>query len=118
MNSAKKDPKTGNWMIQYRYTDWQGEVHKSTKRGFKTKKEADKFYNDIVRDIRGAGIPLTKDKIYGSVSNRKRPVSVFKWVFVDLPVKVKEASGSNIETADVVGMYKIEVGVYKKNRQR
>lgn len=85
---------------------------------FKTKKEADKFYNDIVRDIRGAGIPLTKDKIYGSVSNRKRPVSVFKWVFVDLPVKVKEASGSNIETADVVGMYKIEVGVYKKNRQR
>lgn len=21
---AEKDPKTGKWLIQYRYTDWQG----------------------------------------------------------------------------------------------
>lgn len=79
-----------------------------------TRKEAEEFYNALVSDIQAAGIPLTKDKIYGGMSNRKRPVSVFKWVSVDAPVKVKEASPSNIETADVVGMYKVELGVMKK----
>lgn len=33
---AEKDPKTGKWLIQYRYTDWQGNRKKSMKRGFKT----------------------------------------------------------------------------------
>ena len=35
---AEKDKKTGKWLIQYRYTDWQGKRRKSTKRGFATKK--------------------------------------------------------------------------------
>jgi len=35
-------------------------------------------------------------------------------VSVEAPVKVKEVSPSNIETADVVGMYKVELGVKKK----
>lgn len=43
MNSAKKDPKKGTWYIQYRFTDWQGNQHKSTKRGFRTKKEAESW---------------------------------------------------------------------------
>ena len=30
------------------------------------------------------------------------------------PEKVKEAGPSNIETADVVGMYKVELSVYKR----
>lgn len=84
---------------------------------FPTKKEADQFYNEMVKDVQGAGIPLTKDKIYGGMSSRKRPVSVFKWVSIDTPVKVKEVSPSNIETADVVGMYKVELGVTKKKRK-
>ena len=29
------------WLIQYRYTDWQGKRRKSTKRGFATKREAE-----------------------------------------------------------------------------
>lgn len=29
---AEKDKKTGKWLIQYRYTDWQGKRRKSTKR--------------------------------------------------------------------------------------
>ena len=33
---AEKDKKTGKWLIQYRYTDWQGKRRKSTKRGFAT----------------------------------------------------------------------------------
>ena len=81
---------------------------------FETKNEADQFYNDLVNDICGAGIPLTKDNLYGGMSNRKKPVSVFKWVSVDAPVKVKEVSPSNIETADHVGKYKVELGVMKK----
>lgn len=84
---------------------------------FNTKSEADKFYNDLVKDIQRAGIPLTKDNIYGGMSNRKRQVSIFKWVSVVPPVKVKEVSPSNIETADVVGMYKVDLGVYKKKQR-
>ena len=45
---------------------------------FDTKNEADQFYNDLVSDIRSAGIPLTKDNIYGGMSNRRKPVPVFK----------------------------------------
>ncbi len=83
---------------------------------FETKNEADQFYNDLVNDICGAGIPLTKDNLYGGMSNRKKPVSVFKWVSVDAPVKVKEVSPSNIETADHVGKYKVELGVMKTKK--
>ena len=81
---------------------------------FNSKKEADQFYNIVVKDIQSAGIPLTKDNVYGGMSNRKKPISVFKWVYVNLPVKVKEVCPVNIETADVVGMYKVELGVYKR----
>ena len=85
---------------------------------FSTKKEADQFYNTMVNDVKSAGIPLTPDKIYGGMSNRKKPVSIFKWVSVDAPLKVKEASPSNIETADVVGMYKVELSVTKRKTRK
>ena len=81
---------------------------------FETKNEADQFYNNLVGDIRDAGIPLTKDNIYGGMSNRKKPISIFKWVSVEAPVKVKEVSPSNIETADQVGKYKVELSVMLK----
>ncbi|MDO4491942.1 MAG: site-specific integrase [Lachnospiraceae bacterium] len=48
MNRATQDPKTGKWMIQYRYTDWQGKRRKSTKRGFKTKREAEKWLREFL----------------------------------------------------------------------
>ena len=81
---------------------------------FETKKEADEFYSNLVNDIRDAGIPLVKDNIYGGMSTRKKLVSIFKWVSVDVPVKVKEVSPSNIETGNHVGKYKVELGVMKK----
>ncbi len=40
---AEKDPRTGKWLIQYRYTDWQGKRRKSMKRGFATKREAEEW---------------------------------------------------------------------------
>ena len=41
--NAKKDPNV-TWRIQYRETDWTGTKKKSQKRGFKAKKEAEKWY--------------------------------------------------------------------------
>jgi len=40
---AEKDSQTGKWFILYRYTDWQGNRKKSTKRGFKTKHDAEEW---------------------------------------------------------------------------
>ena len=81
---------------------------------FDTKVEANRFQTNLSNDIQGIGIPLTKDKIYGGLSNRTKPVSIFKWVYVSDPEIVKEDNGSNIETSKVVGKYKVELGVYKK----
>ena len=46
--TTEKDPKTGKWLIQYRYKDWTGKNRKSTKRGFKTKREAEEWYRDFL----------------------------------------------------------------------
>lgn len=45
---AEKDKKTGKWLIQYRYTDWQGNRKKSTKRGFQTKREAEEWLRSFL----------------------------------------------------------------------
>ena len=45
---AEKDKKTGKWLIQYRYTDWQGIRKKSTKRGFNTKREAEEWLRNFL----------------------------------------------------------------------
>lgn len=36
--SIHKDNATGKWRVVYRYTDWTGETHQSSKRGFPTKR--------------------------------------------------------------------------------
>lgn len=46
--TPEKDPKTVKWLIQYRYKDWTGKNRKSTKRGFKTKREAEEWYRDFL----------------------------------------------------------------------
>ena len=40
---ASKDPNTGKWKVDYAYNDWQGVRKRSTKRGFKTKREAEEW---------------------------------------------------------------------------
>ena len=47
-NEDGKDKKTGKWLIQYRYTDWQGKRRKSTKRGFATKREAEEWLRNFL----------------------------------------------------------------------
>ena len=99
------------------FADWHNDNRQWFLFYFDSKAAADRFYTNIVSDIKNAGIPLTTDKIYGGMSNRTRPVSIFKWVSVAPPVKVKEADESNINHADVVGMYVVELGVYKRKVQ-
>ncbi|HRV50817.1 MAG TPA: site-specific integrase [Saccharofermentans sp.] len=43
-NSAKRDP-NGTWHIQFRYKDWTGTIKKTSRKGFKTKKEAEEWLN-------------------------------------------------------------------------
>ena len=50
---AEKDKKTGKWLIQYRYTDWQGVRKKSTKRGFATKREAEERLRNFMMSSAG-----------------------------------------------------------------
>jgi len=45
---AEKDQKAGKWLVQYRYTDWQGNRKKSTKRGFATKREAEEWLRQFL----------------------------------------------------------------------
>lgn len=45
---AGKDSKTGKWLIQYRYKDWTGQLRKSTKRGFDTKREAEDWLRSFL----------------------------------------------------------------------
>ena len=45
---AEKDPKSGKWLIQYRYKDWTGASKKSTKRGFRTKREAEEWVRNFL----------------------------------------------------------------------
>ena len=50
---AQKDTVTGKWYIQYRYTDWQGIRKKSTKRGFKIKREAEEWLRNFLLTKQG-----------------------------------------------------------------
>lgn len=82
---------------------------------FDTRQEAQQFYTALCNDLKQVGIPLAPDKIYGGLSNRNRPVSIFKWVAVTPPAVVKEADESNIHLSEAVGKYQVEFSVYKRN---
>lgn len=74
-SSAKRDPKTGKWMIQYRFTDWRGIRKKSTKRGFCTKKEAEEWLQKFLLTQQSDINMLFGDFIdvyYQDMSNRLR----------------------------------------------
>ena len=83
---------------------------------FEAKADAERFYRNLCNDIKNVGIPLTYDKIYGGLSNRTRPVAIFKWVYVNTPEKVKIIEGANTDSPHLKGWYKVELGVYKRAR--
>lgn len=57
-NSAQKDPKTGKWLVQFRYTDWTGVTKKTTKRGFDTKKQAEEWLRNFLT-AKAADVDMT-----------------------------------------------------------
>ena len=95
------------------YVDWYDNRHWYNFY-LNTKAEADQLYNQLVKDIKNVGIPLTNDRVYGGMSNRRNPISIFKWVYVSPPTLIKEADTSNIHGEDAVGLYTVELGVYKR----
>lgn len=83
---AEKDPKTGKWLIQYRYTDWQGNRKKSMKRGFKTKREAEEWLQNFLATKQADFNMLFEDflKIYYSDMDtrlREHTMRTKKYVF-------------------------------------
>jgi integrase len=51
---AYKDEARGTWYCQFRYTDYQGKTHSTTKRGFRTKKEAVQYETDFKNRAKNA----------------------------------------------------------------
>lgn len=56
--SVYKDEKKGTWYCKFRYKDWQGNRKETTKRGFKTKREA-KEYEDRAKTVAQESVHLT-----------------------------------------------------------
>lgn len=45
--TAYKDEKRGTWFANFRYKDWRGESKQESKRGFRTKREAQAWERDF-----------------------------------------------------------------------
>lgn len=43
-----KDDKTASWFCKFYFKDWQGDRHQTTKRGFKTKRDALRWQADFI----------------------------------------------------------------------
>ena len=47
--AAFKNKENGTWYVQFRYTDWKGERQQKLKRGFSTKREAQEWEREFLR---------------------------------------------------------------------
>ena len=47
-----KESDSNTWRSQFYYTDWTGKKHKKNKRGFKTKREAQQYEAEFVKQAR------------------------------------------------------------------
>ena len=61
--SIHKDNATGKWRVVYRYTDWTGETHQSSKRGFSTKREAQMWERELLLK-KEAKLDMTFESFY------------------------------------------------------
>lgn len=106
-NSATKDPKTGKWLVQFRYTDWTGQSKKTTKRGFDTKREAEEWLRNFLT-AKAADVDMTfgnlVDLYFDDLGRRLREYTLRnKHYLIDgkiLPY-FKDKSISKITSADV-----------------
>lgn len=49
--TAYKDEKRGTWFANFRYKDWRGESKQKSKRGFRTKRDAQAWERDFKRKM-------------------------------------------------------------------
>ena len=118
---AEKDKNTGKWLIQFRYTNWQGERKKTTKRGFNTKREAEEWVRSFLMSQQ-ADFNMNFEefvKIYrADVENRIRPTTgETKDNIIDkkiLPYFGKKSVNS-ITAADIRNWQNIMMSLRKKN---
>ena len=118
---AEKDKNTGKWLIQFRYTNWQGERKKTTKRGFNTKREAEEWVRNFLMSQQ-ADFNMNFEefvKIYrADVENRIRPTTgETKDNIIDkkiLPYFGKKSVNS-ITAADIRNWQNIMMSLRKKN---
>ena len=61
--SIHKDNATGKWRVVYCYTDWTGETHQSSKRGFPTKREAQMWERELLLK-KEAKLDMTFESFY------------------------------------------------------
>jgi len=105
---AEKDPTTGNWLMQYRYTDSQGNRRKSTKRGFKTKRDAENWLREFLLTQDGS-LDMRLDDFahqiyFPDLTNRLRENTIRTKLYI-YDDKIKNQLGhrriSEITTADI-----------------
>ena len=70
--SVYKDTKNNTWKVYYRFTDWQGKVHQSTKRGFPTKREALAWEREQLHKVE-ADLDMTFESFIDTYSRYEEP---------------------------------------------
>lgn len=76
--AAYYDEKHKTWYCKFRYTDWQGNSKSTSKRGFKTKKEALKYEADkkeSAKEVPTMGMKNLADEFLADYKIRRKPNS-------------------------------------------
>ena len=75
--SVYKDTKSNTWKVYYRFTDWQGKVHQSTKRGFPTKREAIAWEREQLHKVE-ADLDMTFESFIDTYTADMRRPALFR----------------------------------------
>lgn len=78
--NPKRDSKTGKWMIQFWYKDALGENKKTTKRGFSSKHEAEKWYFNFKLAMQGNNQMLFSDFLSDYINDLKNSIRENTWI--------------------------------------
>ena len=105
--NLSKDKKTGKWLCQFYYTDWQGVKKKKFKRGFRTKSEAEQWAMEFLQKQQN-DLDMRFDKFielyYGDMENRLRESTMrTKKYIIDLKILpyFGQKSMNDIKASDV-----------------
>lgn len=119
-----KDKKTNTYRVVYRYKDYTGKTRETSKRGFKTKREADIYEAEIKLKLTGS-IDMTMASFYELYENYKRPrVKESTWATKDHMFRTKilpflgQRKINEITPNDVIAWQNTLLGMTKKNGEK